>query len=254
MKKQNPPIYHQTYVNTGKGPVVILLHGLFGNYKMWSKTVEALQSDFHVVVPRLPIFNLSVHNSNIKHLMKAIHDFIEWHQFSEVTIVGHAMGGQVALMYAYAHPEKVSRLVLVGSTGVLEGALSQESLKAKNINYDFVQDMVSLAFYEEPPDIEYFTEEIYLAVQNIPKRLMIGSLIKSSNQNTVTQFLNKINHPVLLLWGLEDKFSPPEIALHFHDYLRHSELKFIQSCGHVPMVEQPGLFNQHLISFLRQEL
>jgi 2-hydroxy-6-oxonona-2,4-dienedioate hydrolase len=252
MKKQTSPIHNQTYVNTGKGPVVILLHGLFGNYKMWSRTVEALQNDFQVVVPRLPIFDLSVHNSNVKYLMKVIYEFIEWHQFKDVTIVGHAMGGQVALMYTYAHPENVSKLVLVGSTGVLEGALSQESLKSKNINYDFVQDMVSRAFHEETPDMEYFTEEIYLAVQNIPKRLMIGSLIKSSNQNTVNQFLNKINQPVLLLWGLEDKFLPPETALHFHDYLRHSELKFIQSCGHVPMMEQPDLFNRHLISFLRE--
>jgi len=251
MKKINPPLYNQTLVNRGNGQVVILLHGLFGNYRMWSKTVEALESNYHVVVPRMPIFDLPIHNTNVKYLIKVLHDFIEWYEFKNVMLVGHAIGGQVALMYTYTHPENVSRLVLTGSSGLLDSPLSDESITTRTIDHDFVHDMVSQAFYEETPMLEYFVEEIYLTVQNIPKRLAIGSIIKSSNQNSVTHFLNKIDNPTLLLWGLEDQLSPPEIALHFHDYLRNSELKFIKECGHVPMVEQPDVYNQHLISFFR---
>jgi len=245
-------LYNQTLVNTGHGSTVILLHGLFGNYHMWSKTVAALKNDFHVVVPRLPIFDFPAHLTNIKYLLKVLDEFIDWHQLKDVTLVGHSIGGQVALMYAHTHPEKVSKLVLTGSTGLIESPLlTDESLSNKDINYKFVEGMVSKAFHEKTPFVKYFTEEIYLTVQNIPKRLTIGSMIKSSNQLNVTSFLNGIDHPTLLLWGLDDKFSPPEIALHFHDYLRNSELKFIKDCGHIAMVDQPEEFNQKLISFLK---
>lgn len=252
MKKTNPPLYNQTLVNTGNGSTVILLHGLFGNYRMWSKIVDSLKNDFHVVVPRLPIFELPVHLTNIKYLAKVLDEFIEYHEFNDITLVGHAIGGQVALMYAHSYPEKVSKLVLTGSTGLLETPLTDESLVTKDINYKFVENMVNRAFHNRTPFVEYFAEEIYLTVQNIPKRLSIGSMIKSSNQNNVTSFLNEISHPTLLLWGLEDKFSPPEIALHFHDYMRNSELKFIKECGHVVMVDKPEEFSQHLIPFLKK--
>jgi pimeloyl-ACP methyl ester carboxylesterase len=251
MAKSIPPFFNQTLINIGSGPVVILLHGLFGNYRMWSKTVEALQSDYHVVIPRLPIFDLPIQNTNVKYLVKVLHDFIEWHNFKEVSLVGHAMGGQVALMYTYLNPDHVSKLIITGSTGLLNTPLTDDSLTTKNFDHDFVYDMVSQAFYEENPMLEYFVEEIYLTVQNIPNRLMIGSLIKSSRQNEVTHFLNKIDTPTLLIWGLQDKLSPPEIALHFHDYLRNSELKFIKECGHIAMFDKPSIFNQHLISFLK---
>jgi len=238
-------------VNKGTGQVVILLQGLFGNYRMWSRTVQALQTNFHVVVPRMPIFDLPVYNTNVTYLIKVLHDFIDWHGFKNVVLVGHAIGGQVALMYTYTHPENVSKLVLSGSTGLEKSPMSNESLTNRKIDHDFIHDMVSQAFYESSPMPEYFVEEIYLTVQNIPKRQAIGSMIKSSNQNAVTHFLSKIDNPTLLLWGLEDQLSPPEIALHFHDYLRNSELKFIKECGHMPMIEQPNAFNQHLISFLQ---
>jgi len=251
MKKAEPPLYNQTLVNKGTGQLVILLHGLFGNYALWRSTVEALQDNYHVVVPRLPIFDLPAHHTNVKYLVKVLHEFIEWNEFRSVVLVGHAIGGQVALMYTSLYPENVSKLVLAGSAGLHEGPLTEESLADSVVDYGFVQRMVSQAFYEETPMLEYFVDEIYLTVRNIPKRLMIGSMIKSSNLNDVTHFLNKIETQTLLLWGLEDQISPPETALHFYDYLRNAELRFIKECGHVPMIEQPKVFNKHLLSFIQ---
>ena len=94
MKKINPPLYNQTYVNTGNGPVVILLHGLFGNFGLWKKTVHALNERYHVIVPRFPIFDLPLQNTNVKYLVKVLEEFIEWNQLKNVTLVGHAIGGQ----------------------------------------------------------------------------------------------------------------------------------------------------------------
>jgi pimeloyl-ACP methyl ester carboxylesterase len=250
MKKANPPLYNQTYVNTGHGPTVILLHGLFGNFGMWQKTVEVLTENFHVVVPRLPIFDLPVHNTNVKYLVRVLHEFIEWNNLEDVILVGHAIGGQVALMYTYTHPTTVARLILSGSAGLFENSPFDEVTPAEITDYDFIYEKVNEAFYEPKAELSGFVDEIYATVQNIPKRLTIDSLIKSSKQNSVTFFLNKLDHPTLLIWGLEDKITPPEVAMHFHDFLQNSEIRFIEECGHVPMVEKPELFNRHVLSFL----
>jgi len=251
MKKTNPPLYNQTYVNTGDGPVVILLHGLFGNFGLWKKTVDALKDKYRVIVPRFPIFDLPIQNTNVKYLVKVLEEFIEWNQLTNVTLVGHAIGGQVALLFTYTHPTLVEKLVLTGSAGLFENSNFDEVTPSEINDYDFIQEKVREAFYEPEVTPSHFVEEIYNTVQNIPKRLTIGSFLRSSKQNSVTYFLNKIDHPILLLWGLEDRITPPELAMHFHDFLHNSEIKFIEQCGHVPMVESPEEFNKHLLKFLK---
>jgi pimeloyl-ACP methyl ester carboxylesterase len=54
----------------------------------------------------------------------------------------------------------------------------------------------------------------------------------------------------MLLWGLEDKITPPEVTLHFHDSLQNSEVHFLEKAGHLRMIEEPEAFAKHLISFL----
>jgi len=251
MTKLSAPIYNQTYINTGAGPVVILLHGLFGNFSLWKKTAEALADQYHVIVPRFPIFDLPIHNTNIKYLVRVLEEFIEWNQLKNVTLVGHAIGGQVALLFTYTHPTLVEKLVLTGSAGLFENSNFDEVTPSEINDYDFIQEKVREAFHEPEATPSHFVEEIYATVQNIPKRLTIGSFIRSSKRNSVTYFLNKIDHPILLLWGLEDRITPPEVAMHFHDYLQNSEIKFMEQCGHVPMVESPEEFNKHLLNFLK---
>jgi 2-hydroxy-6-oxonona-2,4-dienedioate hydrolase len=54
---------------------------------------------------------------------------------------------------------------------------------------------------------------------------------------------------VMLLWGLEDRITPPSVTFHFHDFLQNSEIRFIEKCGHLPMIEEPEKFVRHLTSF-----
>lgn len=251
MKKKNPPLYNQAYISVGQGPVVILLHGLFGNLAMWKSVIEALKPDYKVIVPRLPLFELTIENTTVKYLTKTLHDFIDWHQLTDVTLIGHALGGQVALMYTHQYPQNVDRLILTSSTGLLEKSPFTEA-DAYIDDYEYIQDRIEDAFFHKDFVSEDLVNEIFTTVQNIPKRMAIGSIARSSQHFKVTSFLNKIDHPVLLMWGLQDKISTPESALHFHDLLPNSEVKFIDECGHLPMVEQAEQYNKYLLSFLKE--
>lgn len=66
----------------------------------------------------------------------------------------------------------------------------------------------------------------------------------------MTAFLRMLKLPVLLLWGLQDKITPPEVALKFHDLLPNATVKFVDQCGHLPMVERPDDYVRHVLSFL----
>ncbi|MCW5911681.1 MAG: alpha/beta hydrolase [Cyclobacteriaceae bacterium] len=251
MVRKNPPLYSQSYLDTGKGPVVILLHGLFGNLGMWKHVIAALKNDYRVIVPRLPLFELPIENASVKFLVKVLNEFIEWNQLDDVTLIGHALGGQLSLTYTHQYPNCVSKLVLSSSAGLIDKHPFINPHDVVN-NYEYVHDKVGEAFYRKEFVSNKLVDEIYSTVQNIPKRLALGNIIRSSRHSGVASFLNKIDHPVLLVWGLNDKVNVPEQALHFHDLLPNSEVKFIDQCGHLPMVENAALFNKYLLQFLNE--
>ncbi|MFM8832276.1 MAG: alpha/beta fold hydrolase [Cytophagales bacterium] len=252
MKKLKLPTYHQTYIDTGNGPTVILLHGLFGNIKQWSSVIEALSKNHRVIVPRLPIFDSGTVPTNITQLVRVLHEFIEWHQLSNVTLVGHAVGGQLALFYANQHPAHVERLVLVSSNGLLDKNLAADAGSLSPTSFDFISHKVHAAFHQPNETVTELATEIYELVQSVPKRLALTALLQSSLHSKVSSFLSKIDLPVLLIWGLQDQINPPQVALHFHDLLPNSTVKFIDKCGHLPMVEKPETFVEVILSFLNQ--
>jgi 2-hydroxy-6-oxonona-2,4-dienedioate hydrolase len=252
MRHSNPPLYNQSYLNIGHGPVVILLQGLFGNLGMWKSTIEALKDNFRVIVPRLPIFDLPIQHTNVKYLAKVLHEFIEWNELSNVTLVGHALGGQVALLYTAQHPANVRRIVLSASAGLLGKYPLADGPTSGFDDLEFVQEQVEAAFFEPGKTPVELVNDIFSTVKSIPKRITLDTLSRSSHQSNVASLLNRLDHATLLIWGLDDKITPPEMALHFHDFLLNSEIRFIEKCGHVPMIEQPETFNRHVLEFLRK--
>ena len=63
--------------------------------------------------------------------------------------------------------------------------------------------------------------------------------------------LSKIKVPVALIWGRDDKITPPEVAVEFNQLLPDSELNWVDKCGHAPMMEQPAVFIEFLDKFLK---
>jgi 2-hydroxy-6-oxonona-2,4-dienedioate hydrolase len=242
------PLYSQAYVNVGQGHPVILLHGLFGNLAMWRPTISALRHTHRVIVPRLPLFELPIHRANINYLVEVLHEFLNWHQLDPVTLVGTDIGGQLALEYANRFPEQVKRVIISGSSGLFENLPALD--KDEREDYDNVKDYVRSAFYKHEIVKDAIVDKVYRTVNTSAKNLQISAFVKASQKNRMSHFLYRLNKPVLIVWGLQDKITPPEVALHFHDLLPNGRVKFIDECGHLPMVEKPFDYNQALLNFL----
>lgn len=141
MSTYREPLYTQAYMDVGRGPVIILLHGLFGNLAMWRPTIQALQENYRVIVPRLPFFGESIFRTNVENLVAALHEFIDWHQLTNVTLVGTDLGGQVALCYADQYPGIVDQIVLSRSSGITENF-------AYSTDYSVIREQIQQVFYE----------------------------------------------------------------------------------------------------------
>lgn len=240
------PLYNQSYIDTGHGPVVILLHGLFGNLKMWHKTVDALKQKFRVIVPRLPLFDSNVEHTDLNRLTEVLHEFIEWNNLKDVTLVGHSLGGQAALFYASQHPAHVKKIVLSACGGWFQ----RQSFDTDNQTESDDEDAL-MAIYHPESTPDQLIEEAYATRQQIPKQFTVGSLIRTLKHKNPPVLLSRIDHPILLIWGVEDRISQAEVALNFYNCLQNSEIRFIPECGHLPMVEQANHYNHHVVEFLK---
>src|SRR6185436_2861486 len=104
-----------SYVDEGKGQVLMLLHGLFGALSNWVAVVNRFSSQFRVVIPMLPIYEMPIQEAGLEGLQQYVEGFVEAMSLDKMIIMGNSLGGHIALLYTLHNESKVSRLVLTGS-------------------------------------------------------------------------------------------------------------------------------------------
>ena len=93
-------------------------------------------------------------------------------------------------------------------------------------------------------------DDVFSTANTPTKALSIISIARDAKRQNLKHLLHKIDQPVLLVWGKQDIVTPPDVAEEFFAHLPNAKLAYIDHCGHVPMMEQPLLFNQHINQFL----
>jgi pimeloyl-ACP methyl ester carboxylesterase len=239
-----------SYIDEGEGDVLLLLHGLMGGLSNWDKVIEEFRSEFRVIIPILPIYDLPLLTTGVKSLAKYVHKFVTYKELSDVTLLGNSLGGHVALIYVLSHPSIVRSMVLTGSSGLYENAFG--GTFPKRGNYEFVKEKVEFTFYDPKVATKELVDEVYRTVNDRHSVIRILAMAKSAIRHNMKKDLNKIEIPVSLIWGRDDKITPPDVAIEFHELLPDSELHWIDNCGHAPMMERPEEFNRLLKGFLEK--
>lgn len=238
------------YIEEGEGEVLLLLHGLMGALSNWEHVIEQFKGRYTVVIPMLPIYDLPLLTTGVKTLSKYVHKFVKHKKYEKVTLLGNSLGGHVGLIYTLAHQEYVKALVLTGSSGLYENAFGGSFPKRES--YDFIKEKVEYTFYSPATATKELIDDVYETVNNRNKVIRILAMAKSAIRHNMSKDLHKIKIPVALIWGKNDKITPPEVAIEFNQLLPDSELNWIDECGHAPMMEQPQAFNQLLEDFLKK--
>jgi len=237
------------YVDEGTGEVLLLLHGLFGALSNWEDVVEEFSPRYRVIIPLLPIYEMPLLKAGVPGLVSFVEDFLaEIGLTQPCTVLGNSLGGHIALVYTLQNPARVSRLILTGSSGLFEDGMGGSF--PKRGNYGFVQERVAYTFYDPAVATRELVDEVFNVTNSNAKCLRIISIARSAQRHNLAKDLHRITVPALLVWGLNDTITPPVVAHEFHRLLPAAELRFLDHCGHAPMMERPREFNQLLLRFL----
>lgn len=238
------------YIEEGEGEVLLLLHGLMGALSNWEEVILEFKDRYRVVIPMLPIYDLPLLTTGVKSLAKFVHKFVKFKKFENIIVLGNSLGGHVGLVFVTSHPEFVKALVLTGSSGLYENSFGGSFPKREN--YDFIKEKVEFTFYDPATATKELVDEVFETVNDRNKVIRILAMAKSAIRHNMSKDLHKIKLPVALIWGRNDRITPPEVADEFHNLLPNSELYWIDKCGHAPMMEQPAEFNQILNKVLEK--
>lgn len=238
------------YIEEGTGPVLLVLHGLFGALSNFKDVLDEFSADYKVVIPIMPIYDLPLLKTNVKELANYIEKFVEFKGYSDVTLLGNSLGGHVSLVYTVANSENVKALVLTGSSGLYENAFGGSFPRREDKVY--IRKKVETTFYDPANATDDLVEEVFGIINDRNKLIRVLAIAKSAIRHNMRDELEGITIPTCLIWGKNDGVTPPEVAEEFHELLPNSELHWIDKCGHAPMMEHPAEFNSILKPWLQK--
>lgn len=254
------------YHDRGSGEPVLLLHGSGPGVSAWANwrlTLPALARRFRVLAPDIVGFGYTERppgtDYNLETWLAHVTGFLDAVGLERVAVVGNSFGGGLALHLATRYPERVDRLVLMGSVGVsfpltegLDAVWGYEpSVEAMRglldlfvFNRDLVDDDLAALRYEAStrPGVQ----EAYAHMFPAPRQSSIEALAVDEDE------LARLEHETLIVHGREDAIVPPATSQRLFALVPASQLHLFGRCGHWVQVEHADRFNRLVGGFLEE--
>ncbi|HWI73887.1 MAG TPA: alpha/beta fold hydrolase [Baekduia sp.] len=262
-----------TYRRVGEGPAVLLIHGITSSSRTWRDVMPGLAENYTVVAPDLlghgrsakprGDYSLGGYASGLRDLLVAL-------EIPRATVVGHSLGGGVAMQFAYQFPERLERLVLVDSGGLgsevnlvlraatLPGAeyvlplLASSPLRGASAALGSVLGRVGL---RANADVKGMAEGFESLGDASARRAFVHtarSVIDPAGQRVdATDRLYLAEHvPSLIVWGERDRMIPVKHGREAHALMPHSRFEVFEEAGHFPFNDDPERFVALLHDFI----
>lgn len=232
---------HSREFGTG-GEDLVLIHGLSGSSRWWTRNIPGLAERYRVLVPDLIGFGRSPRPQGklppIGELSEVLAEWIRRVGPPEAHVVGHSMGGQLAIHLAAEHPEQVRRLVLVDAAGIPRPLTPRGVVR-------FAREIAPVWRWGDLSFVPVIVSDAWSAG---PRTLLqaIGHILRDD----VRPLLPRIQCPTLVLWGERDHWVPLEHGQELEQEIPDARLEILSQCYHNPMVDRPDEFNRVVLDFL----
>lgn len=232
----------------GSGAPVVFLHGLLGLKEHFAPAGQALADRAECWLVQAPLLSLRGSECSVHGATELVSAFLEDHISESAVLVGNSLGGHLALRIALDHPERVRGLVLAGSSGLFERTFEKDVQHRPS--RDWIDRKITDLFYDKSRMPEGVVDRAYEELSQRKAARALVRLSRTAKADHMGSRLPSIPHPVMLLWGRQDNVTPPSVAEEFLSLLPNAELRWIDKCGHAPMIEQPDLFAEGVRAFL----
>lgn len=236
----------------GKGDPLLFLHGA-GGAGMWLPVHELLARHFRVIAPVCPGFGGtdrpewldSIEDYTFHHL-----DLMDALGLETASVLGLSIGGWMAADLASRYPSRVSKLILVGASG-----LSVEDAPIPEIFGIPMEAVLPMMFEDLTPAMALLPgnmDQDFLEAQ-LRERTTVAHLAWTPyfHDPKLPRRLARVSAPTLLVWGEKDRFTPVEHGKAYERLIAGSRLTVIPGCGHLPPVEQAEKFSDTVVSFMK---
>ncbi|HEX9031666.1 MAG TPA: alpha/beta fold hydrolase [Streptosporangiaceae bacterium] len=263
-----------TYLEAGSGPVLLLIHGIAGNIGNWQAVIGPLARHHTVVAPDLPGHGASAPGAgdySLGALAAGLRDLLVMLGHERATLVGHSLGGGIAMQFAYQFPEMTERLVLVSSGGLgpevspvlraaaLPGAdlfIAVTAAAGRPAGAALARGLAAIGLRPIADVAEIARGYASLADADRRKAFLatLRSVIGLGGQRVHAgdRLYLAAGMPVLIIWGARDPIIPVHHGERAHEAIPGSHLEIFDGVGHLPQLEAPGRFVAVLERFLEQ--
>lgn len=259
------------YIVAGRGPAVVLVHGLGGFAESWRHNIDALAARATVYAIDLPGFGGSDKPRtaySLAYFARALHGFLDAVGVPHAALVGHSLGAAVSVTYALTHPSRVERLALVG--GAVPGFRWELTWRYRLVATPGLGEAVTLcgcaAAYRAaiarcfhrptPEEVEFLVRWQYAARTSLAARAAWLATVRSIRGDFVDRrehyrrAIATLDLPVLLVHGRQDPAVPAAHCADAVEGFPRGRARWLDACGHFPHLEHVDQVNGWLADFL----
>jgi 2-hydroxymuconate-semialdehyde hydrolase len=254
------------YHDVGSGAPVLLLHGSgpgVSAFANWRLVLQSLPGDFRLLAPDLAGFGYSVtpagytfHRAN---WLAQIVAFLDAMGVDKVHVIGNSFGGSMALALAIAHPERVNRLVLMGSVGVpFELTPGLDAVWGYTPSVDAMRSIMKVFAYDQQLVGDALVQMRYEASARPGIQEQYARMFPAPRQRWVDAMshpeadIRAIAHPTLLVHGRDDQVIPLSTSMTMLNWIENSQLHIFGRCGHWTQIEHAAAFARLVRDFLKE--
>ncbi len=260
------------YRDAGKGPALLLIHGMAGSSATWEAIIPRLSANYRVIAPDLLGHGMSAKprgDYSLGAFAVWLRDFLDELGLQRVTVIGQSLGGGIAMQFGYQHRNYCERLVLIGSGGLgpdlspvlrILSAPGAELIMpvvtpqpVRNLG-NKVASWLSSAGIQAPRAGQMW--QAYCSLADAESRHAFFRTLRSvvDYRGQAVSALNKLHLtgdiPTLLIWGDHDRIIPVSHAYAARDALTGCRLEVLDGVGHFPHVEAPTAVADILEDFI----
>ncbi|MBL1223616.1 alpha/beta fold hydrolase [Enterococcus sp. BWR-S5] len=256
--------YHD--VGNKDGEKIVLLHGSGPGvtaWANWNKLFTLWDKDYHMYAPDMVGFGYTERPAGISYNMNVwvqqTIDFFDAAGIEKANLIGNSFGGALALSIAIKYPERVNKLILMGSMGVsfpitygldrvwgYQPSLAnmEELLEIFTYDHSFVTPDLIKTRYESSKKAEF--HESFSSMFPEPRQNSVEAMAGNKD------YIRDIPHDTLVVHGREDRVIPVETSLELAKTIKNSELHIFGKCGHWTQIEQTQRFADTVKSFIEK--
>jgi pimeloyl-ACP methyl ester carboxylesterase len=250
-----------TFSDTGKGRVVVLLHGFLGSYEIWEQTISNLSKSYRVIAIDLPGHGGTdnfgyVHSMEL--LAKCVKAVLDHCRVKRYVLIGHSMGGYVALAFADLFPDNISGICLYHSSAYADSEDKKRdrsrSVKVVKANHKiYTSEVIRNLFATK--NLKYLKKELAFASRiagKMNKRGIIASLEGMKDRTDRRIILALVEYPIMMVIGEHDNVLPAAQLLEQAEKIHNKQILYLEHDGHMGFLESPKVSYKALRRFLRK--